>query len=402
MPHPDSPPVETDAMGLNAMKIARILGITIRVHVSVLIIFALIVSSLGGGLFPIWHPEWPTVVTWSAALSAGILFFISLLVHEMSHSVTARHRGIEISGITLFLFGGMAQMRGEPQTPKDEFLIAGAGPLASLVLGVLFGLAAGILIPAGASLVDSAGELDFSQIDAPATICLWLSTVNFMLAAFNLLPGFPMDGGRLFRAALWWRSGDFMSATRTAAQVGGGVGWAFIILGLAQLISGQALNGFWMMLIGWFIRRLAQTSVASLMLEHALKGLDVAAMMRTHFEKIPPHLSLADFRDEFLLRSNQQIWPVTTPESDVGYVSLEALQLSDANPDLNVDTVGNHLLPLDHTQTIRPQTSAKEALEQLTQRTWPVPVVEGNRVIGIIHHADILRWFAVHKPGNPT
>jgi len=378
-------------------RIARVLGIDIRVHVSVLVIFTLIVTSLAANVFPQWHPEWSEVQNWGSAISAGVLFFISLLIHEMSHSVVARRCGIEIHAITLFLFGGVAEMKGEPESPKDEFLIAGAGPLASFVLSFAFGILAALFIAEPQSIFNAQDALDLSHLSPTATIFIWLSSINFMLAVFNLLPGFPMDGGRLFRAALWWRTGDLVRATQMAARVGSGFGWVFIGLGAVQVFSGYTINGFWLVLIGWFIRRLALASVATLMLDQALRGFDARAIMRTRFEKVPAGTSLRGFIEDYLLRSAQQLWPVTAGDHDIGYVTLSGFDLQTTSLEQISDTVDQHMQVLDAQHSVAPNISAKEAFDQLANHPWPLPVVEHGRVIGIIHQADILRWFSFHR-----
>jgi len=382
--------------GLASARIARVLGIDVRVHVSVLVIFALIVSSLAANLFPQWHPEWSTSLNWTAALSAGVLFFVSLLIHELSHSVVARRCGIEISAITLFLFGGVAEMKGEPQSPRDEFLIAGAGPLASLVLALLFAVLASLTV-ADPQLLLNEEELELARLGVATTICVWLSTINLMLAVFNLLPGFPMDGGRLFRAALWWRTGDLLRATEMAARVGSGFGWLFIGLGALQVFGGNLVNGLWMVLIGWFIRRLALASVASLMLDQALRGFDVRAIMRTRFDTAPAHISARRFIEDYLLRSTQQLWPVVDNGEHVGFVTTQSFSLAEGSLEQANHSIIQHLQPLDEAHSIKPDMSAKTAFDKLANHPWPLPVVEQGRVIGIIHQTDILRWFSFHK-----
>ncbi len=383
--------------GLSALRIARVLGIDIRVHISVLIIFALIVSSLAGNLFPQWHPTWTSFENWSYGVIAGILFFVSLLIHEMSHSVVAKRYGIEIAAITLFLFGGVAEMKGEPKTPKEEFLIAGAGPLASFVLAFTFGFLAAFFMADPQTFLSNSDNIDMSTVSPIATICMWLSSINFMLAIFNLLPGFPMDGGRIFRAALWWRTGDLMRATEMAAQVGSGFGWVFIGLGALQIFSGNTINGFWFVLIGWFIRRLALTSVASMMLDQALRGFDVRAIMRTRFESAPADITLHRFVEDYLLRSSQQLWPLKQGDQWVGYVTMKDFSLDSTPLAQATDSVASHMQTLDAAHSISPNISAKDAFDRLANQPWPLPVVEGGEVIGIIHQADILRWFSFHK-----
>ena len=385
---------------VSAVQIARLFGIAIRLHISIVIIFGLIVASLGGGLFPAWQPTWTPVQCWLAGTVAGVAFFASLLIHEMSHALTARTRGVSIDSITLFLFGGVAQMRGEPRTPGDEFLIAAAGPAASFALAILFGLLTAVAAGDHANiLADSAAgpeAIDLTGFGAVGTISLWLSMVNLMLAIFNLLPGFPMDGGRLLRAFLWWRRNDLLSATRDAARMGSVVGGAFVLLGVLQLMNGQAVNGLWLMLIGWFIHRLAQTSAASAVMERALAGFNIASIMRTRFERVPSDVPLTVFRDEFVLRSAQQIWPVTDGTADVGFISLEDVQQATVNQSVDRLKVADIMRPLDGAASLSPDIPAKDALTVLAQSSQPMPVVAEQQILGIVHQGDILRWLALH------
>jgi Zn-dependent protease len=396
MPTEDRHPLEQKpgAGAFSTLKLGRVLGIEIRIHLSVLVIFMLIVSGLAATLFPSWHPDWSALQSWSAATVAALLFFVSLLIHELSHSVVARRCGIEISSITLFLFGGMAEMRGEPETPKDEFLVAGAGPLASFALAFIFGVLASFFIPDTATLSE---EMDFTQLSATATIFTWLSTINLLLATFNLLPGFPMDGGRLFRAALWWRTGDLVRATQVAARVGGGFGWAFMALGALQVFGGNTINGLWFVLIGWFIRRLALASVSNLMLDQALRGFNVSAVMRTRFEKVPASLTLGQFVDDYLLRSSQQLWPVVDAKGDIGFITTASFDPEVQSSERPSRQLADFIQPLDEENCITPDISAHDAFQRLANHAWPLPVVEAGRIIGIIHQADILRWFSFHK-----
>ncbi len=381
---------------MTSTRVARVLGIDVRVHVSVAVIFMLIVSSLALNVFPQWHPQWTAWLNWSTAFTAGVLFFVSLLIHELSHSVVAQRCGIGISAITLFLFGGVAEMQGEPETPKDEFLIAGAGPLASLILALLFGLLASVSLSREDLLLQEA--LDLSQLSAFTTICVWLASINLMLALFNLLPGFPMDGGRLFRAVLWWRSGNLLQATQLASRVGSACGWLFIGLGALQLLGGNPVNGLWMILIGWFIRRLALSSVASLMLDQALRGFNVRAIMRTRFDTVPADISARRFIEDYLLRSTQQLWPVVDAQGhNLGFVTAQSFDLQGASLENAIHSINRHLQPLDDEHSIDPDMQARLAFDKLANHPSPLPVVEGDNVIGIIHQNDILRWFSFHK-----
>lgn len=390
----DTPPNTTFR---SSMRIGAMFGVDIYLHISVAIIFMLVSASIASVLHQ-WHSDWGTFSIWLTALSTGVLFFFSLLLHELSHSVVARARGVNVERITLFLFGGVAEIRNDPETPGDEFLIAAAGPAASLALALLFGFLAAQFSPHLVETGATTDVLDMSQLSAPASVCMWLSAVNFMLAAFNLLPGFPMDGGRLFRAALWWRSGDYVSATQQAARAGTMVGWLIIGFGFLQIFSGNHVNGLWMMFIGWFISQMAKASVTQVVMQRALRGFDVGALMRTHFERVPDNLPMRDFVDNYLLRSSQRIWPVSRNGVDIGY--LDTTQFEAGQLDLE-GLVADNTTALIAEQMLSPATPALDVLDTLATRNAPLPVVEDHQVVGLIDHADILRWLAVHKWVQP-
>ncbi|MCP5178642.1 MAG: site-2 protease family protein [Pseudomonadales bacterium] len=378
--------------GWAQISLGHLFGIRIGLHVSVLIIFALIVSSLGGGMFPQWHPDWSAAVRWSSAIIAAALFLASLLAHELSHAVTARRLGIGIRGITLFLFGGVAEMESEARTPRDEFLVAAAGPLASFVLAIVFSFLTGVLEP---GFEPSGAPADFATLGVAATITLWLSMVNFVLAVFNLIPGFPLDGGRLFRALLWWKTGDVVQATRQAAAVGRFAGWVMIFWGVWRAVHGDTVNGLWLVFIGWFLQRLAVMSAAQILMERSLKGLSIDAIMRTHFEHVPTELPLNTFIDDFLLRSSQLVWPVTRDGQDVGVMTLERLH-NVVPTDRAHTTVADAMQPIAEVVTLPAGTPAQEALHRLAEHATPMPVIRDGRVVGLIHQADVLKWLALH------
>ncbi len=369
-----------------AWKLATVFGIDIRLHFSVVFILLLIISSLGTGLLPEWHPEWTALTTWSAATLSGVLFMMSLLAHELSHALTGRSRGIETKGITLFLFGGLAEMGKDADRPQDEFLIAAAGPAASLALAVLFYWLARAL--SGGAL--DVAELDFSQLAPAATVCLWLSAVNFMLALFNLLPGFPLDGGRVFRALLWWWSGDMVQATRRAARLGSLFGWMLVAWGVLQVLQGDLVGGLWLVFIGWFLHRLAEASATHILMTRKLEGFDVADVMRTRFERVPLETSVRSFVDDYVLRSTQILWPIEDGGRDVGYLTTDRLAGGETS-------LKQMMVPLPGDEVLSPDLDVNAALARLANQVAPLPVVVGTRVVGIVHQADILRWLALHE-----
>lgn len=377
----------------SSIRLLSVFGIQIRLHFSVLLIFALIVASLGRGVLPVWHPEWTDATRWSAALAAGVLFFVSLLIHELSHALTARARGISTRAITLFLFGGVAEIEKDADRPADEFFIAIAGPLASLALAVLFFFLTILLAP---QAFEASDVVEISVMSLPATVMFWLSAVNFMLALFNMVPGFPLDGGRVFRALLWWRSGDMVHATRQAAKGGSYFGWMLVAWGAWNVFSGDTVGGLWLVFIGWFLHRLAHASAAQIIMQRALRGMDIGSVMRTRFEHIPAETNLDAFIADYLLRSSQVLWPVSRHGRDIGYITSSAL-LSPPDRHTHGLTVEDCMEPLDLSRCLAPETAAKDAFTMLAERTTPVAVIDGDQVVGIVHQSDLLRWLSLHQ-----
>jgi len=382
----------------SGLRLFRIFGIEIRLDLSVAIIFTLIVYSLGGGLFPQWHPDWTPVQLWGTALGAGVMFFASLLAHELSHSLTARRFGIRVPRITLFLFGGVAEIESEAETPQAEFTIAIAGPLMSLALGLLFGAVANFGLDTAAReqlLTDPQAAL--ADIGPVITACLWLSSVNFVLAIFNMIPGFPLDGGRVFRAAIWRFTGDLMAASRAASTTGRWFGWTLMAIGLWNLLAHRDLGGLWFVMIGWFLSHLATASYTQLLTQRTLRSLKVGDVMRTRFDTVPAAATVEDFVENYLLRSNQLLWPVT---DDVGVVGLVTLRDVADIPlaDRSRRRVAEVMAQLAGAAVIDADALASRALGALLAAgDSPVAVVQGGRVVGLLRGSDVLRWVTLHR-----
>ncbi|TNF86047.1 MAG: site-2 protease family protein [Gammaproteobacteria bacterium] len=378
------------------MKLFTLFGIEIRLDFSVIFIFGLIVYSLGVSVFPSWHPNWPAATIWSMALLAGLLFFASLLAHEMSHSLVAQRFGIRVPRITLFLFGGMAEIETEARTPGAEFAIAIAGPLMSLAIAF-------VCLMYASSTIDEAllevfmedPETAMENVGPLVTVCLWLGTVNMMLAIFNMVPGFPLDGGRVARAIVWRLTGDRVRATRVAASAGRVFGWCLMGLGFWELLVLKSMGGLWLILIGWFLSHLATQSYAQVVTQNALAPHTVADLMRTHFERVDADASVAHFVDECLLRSSQLLWPVMAEGRCIGTASLEeVLKLPVEN---RASTrVGDIALSLADSGALDAGTSAPDAMGLLASRQdRPVPVLRGGEVVGLLRGADVLKWLTL-------
>ncbi len=379
------------------MKLFTLFGIEIRLDFSVVFIFALIVYSLGTGVFPSWHPGWPAGTVWSMALMAGLLFFASLLAHEMSHSLVARRFGIRVPRITLFLFGGMAEIETEAETPGEEFAIAIAGPLMSLAIAMICMLYASTAIEDSlVEVIMEDPETGMAEIGPFVTVCLWLGSVNLMLAIFNMVPGFPLDGGRVARAAIWQVTGDRLKATQLAANAGRLFGWLIMGLGFWELLALRSMGGLWLVLIGWFLSHLAAQSYAAVFTQNRLAPVTVADLMRTHFERVTGDTTVSRFVDECLLRSSQLMWPVMENGRCIGTASIEEVMKLPVD-DRDTTTVREIALSLEASGVLDAALPAMEAMGALARRQdRPVPVVAGGEVVGLLRGADILKWLTLH------
>jgi len=378
------------------MSLARLFGIEIRLDFSVLIVFALVVYSLGAALFPRWHPTWDTTLTWGTALAAGILFFASLLAHELAHSVVAKLRGIPVPRITLFVFGGVSELEREPNTPATELLIAIVGPAMSALLGFAFTWLGAVL--AGADFTSDVfkdPEAAMAHLGPGATLFLWLGPINFMLAFFNLIPGFPLDGGRVLRAILWGISGDLRSATQWASNMGRAFAWGLMGFGVLQALGGGFVQGVWLLLIGWFLNNAARNSYVQLLVQQAFDELIVGNLMRTHFEIINPDVTLEEFVNEFLLRSAQSAWPVVEDGKAVGLITFDDAQAT-SEAERAAQTVRDVMSPID--ERLSPDVGGRDALRALAESERdPLPVMKGEHIVGLLHRGDIARWLALHQ-----
>jgi Zn-dependent protease/predicted transcriptional regulator len=378
------------------MALGRIFGIQIHVDLSVLIVFALVVYSLGAALFSRWHPTWNAGTTWSTALAAGVLFFASLLAHELSHSVVAKLRGIPVPRITLFIFGGVSELEREPNTPATEFLIAIVGPAMSALLGFVFTWLGVTLAGADfAGNVFEDPEAAMAHLGPAATLFLWLGPINFMLAFFNLIPGFPLDGGRVLRATLWSISGDLRSATLWASNAGRAFAWTLMGFGVLQALGGGFVQGVWLLLIGWFLNNAARNSYKQLLVRQAFEELMVGNLMRTHFEVISPDVTLDEFVNEFLLRSAQSAWPVIEGDRAVGLITFEDAQAT-SEEERATQTVRDVMSSID--ERLSPEVGGHDALRALAESERdPLPVMRGQHIVGLLHRGDIARWLALHQ-----
>jgi Zn-dependent protease/CBS domain-containing protein len=388
-------------------RVGRIAGVELRVDWSLLIVFWLIVVNLGGGLFPAHHPEWSPRFSWAMGAIAAVMFFLSVLAHELSHAVVGRANGVPVAGITLFIFGGMAHMRGEPRSPRAELLMTVVGPLTSLLIGavsVWWGMHL-----AARSFVDAADPLRaFQEVGPFATILLWLGPINIMLGIFNLIPAFPLDGGRVLRAALWAATHDLTKATRWAAGIGQGFGLLLIFAGISMIFGigvpwlGRGfVPGLWSAFIGWFLYRAAAASYSRVLITDLLDDVPVARVMRRDPIVVYPELSLATLIDEFIMAGSERAFPVVDGDHLVGIVTTEDVR-NVRREEWATTRVRQVMTRSSQLAVATPDETAAAALAKLSERdVEQLPVVGPEQsLVGVIRRRDILRWLELQPRGG--
>jgi Zn-dependent protease len=305
----------------------------------------------------------------------SLFVFASVLVHELTHSLVAIKQGETVTSITLFILGGVAQISEEPKEPLKEFSMAVVGPLSSFFLAILFFLLSLVLAPVSEPFRASAG---------------YLAIVNLTLGVFNLLPGFPMDGGRVFRSIVWKITGDIRKATRIASLAGDGIAYFLIFVGIVQFLRGS-FGGLWMVLIGWFLHNAATRGYAQVMIKSALEGLKARDLMNTDFETVPAGLPVQALVDDYILKKKERVFLVTVGGDLKGIVCLEDVKAL-AREEWPRSPVSDIMTPKDRLQSVSLEADGNEILSTLTARNvHQVPVMDGDRVAGIICRTDILR-----------
>lgn len=362
------------------IKLGRIFGIQIGLHYSWLIIALLIVFSLSGH-FISTNPEWSHMVVWISALVTAFFFFAAILLHELSHSIVAKMHGLSVRSITLFALGGVSQIEKDSPDARSEFWIAIAGPIASAVIGML--------------CLGMALSLGWEPRVAPTApvlaVLVWLGYINVLLAAFNMVPGFPLDGGRVLRGIVWWITQDRRRATRIAAQVGQIVSYGLILIGLLSFFGGAGLGGLWLSFIGWFLLDASRTSQAQSAIGDMLRGVLVRDVMSRDNVIVDGRSNLQTFADEHLLKSGKRCFIVMENGHVAGLVTPhEVRKIPRARwPYTTVDDV---MRPLDQLRTVTAETPVMTALEIMGREDVnQLPVVLQGTFEGIIARSHILQ-----------
>ena len=359
----------------------RLFGIEVGLHYSWFLIALMITMSLSAQ-FQGTHKEWGSGVIWSTAVLTALLFFATLLAHELSHALVARARGLTTRAITLFALGGMAQIEKEPEDAKTEFWVGIVGPFCSAAIGVL-SLAIALLI----------GWRPGTTPETPTLATLvWLGYINFSLAAFNLIPGFPMDGGRVLRAVIWWSTGNGDRATRLAARTGQVVALLFIAAGVIRYFTGAGFGALWIAFIGWFLLQAAGATYSTATLTSNLKNLHVSDVMTRECVPVDGNLNVQNFVEEHLLRTARRCFVIEQEGQVAGLITPHEIKELE-RPRWPYTTLYDIMVPIDQVHTVTPATSVMEALETMGRDDVnQLPVVNAGHLEGIVTRANVLQF----------
>jgi Zn-dependent protease/CBS domain-containing protein len=383
------------------IRIARLFGISIRIDLSWLVIFFIFVYAFTQNFFKPLFPDADPLVAWFWAVVTILLFFCSVLVHELAHALVAIANRLKVKGIALFILGGVTQLEGEPRNPWVEFWMALAGPLASLGIGVACGWLC--LAFGGLGLVRAYFHLDFlpPNVSVVAAVLFWLSWENIALFLFNIIPGFPMDGGRVVRAFIWGVSRNYNLAMRVAAWLSRGVGYLFLVLGGLWLLSGN-WAGIWLLLLGLFLLNAARVGLSQAAVREALQGYEVGQFVRPDTLVVPGQLSLDLLIQEYYGRYRGSLYPVRVGDQLAGVVTRGLVQ--QALRRKGHQRVSDVMAPLAD-YAIGPHAAAQEAYDRMAANSaGSLLVMEGDRLLGMVTQNEMLRMARVlplMQPGRP-
>ncbi len=370
----------------SAFNLGRIFDIQFRLHYTWFIIFLLITFSLSWQVFPALYPGWTGLTYWIIGIVTSLLFFASVVAHELAHSLVARFYGIPVKGITLFIFGGVAQMAREAARPGVELKMAAAGPACSLVIGGLFALL----------WLSTQGV-----IEPIAALAFWLAQINVVLAVFNLIPGFPLDGGRVFRSLLWRFTGNYRRSTQIAVRVGQGVGYLFILLGILVILLRPFglgwFSGLWLAFIGWFLENAASSSYRQVKWRDTLHGFSASQVMTSVYPTVPSNITVRELVQGYILTGGHHVFMVADEGRLVGILTLDDIK-SVSQPSWEATPVREIMTPVDKLKVVHPDQDALSLLEQMeADDINQMPVVSGDRVIGLVTRDNLIRFLRIRS-----
>jgi len=358
------------------ISLGRVLGIPIQLDYSWFLIFALMAWTLASGYFPSEFRNWPTAEYWIVGITTAIVFFMSVVLHELGHSIVARHYGIPVSSIKLFVFGGVSQIETEPPSAKVEFVMAVAGPLVSFALaGIFAGLAA---------VSTSAAPL--------LALAKYLAYINGVLGLFNLIPGFPLDGGRVFRAIVWGLTKNLRRSTIIAANLGRFIGFLFILYGAYQVFKGSFINGLWIGFIGWFLESAAMSQVQQQRFHDLLAGRRVSQAMSTNYTSVLPDTTIQTLVDRHVLGNGQRSFVVEEGDKVAGLLTLHDIKEL-PRAEWPATTAAQAMIPLVQVKRIPPNEELWAAIEEMNHDgVNQLPVMTDGHIEGMLRREDVISY----------
>ena len=367
---------------IGTFRLGKLFGIEINVHWSWVFIFFLVTWTFADSVLDHYFPEWTSAQRWIVGAAVSLIFFSSILLHEMSHSLVARRNGIGVSSITLFIFGGVSNLNKEPDNAKQEFVIAIVGPLTSILLGAVFGAGYFVLHPIDTGAAGVSGQL---------------ALINTAIGVFNLAPGFPLDGGRVVRSIFWWRKRNLLEATRMASVAGQWVAYLLMALGVFNFLFVSSLSGVWFFLIGVFLRNASTASYEQLFVETVLKGVPATLVARQDFIAVSPDMTIAQVVDEHVLTGMARCFPVMAGEELLGLFTLTDAQRV-RRDDWPTTTVYRAMTPFEKLKIVTPRDEMPAVLQLMAVADLnQIPVVEGKLLRGLIHRADVIRYIQMRR-----
>ena len=370
---------------VGTFRIARVFGLEINVHWSWFFIFFLVTATFATGILQESYPDWTGSRRWVVGGAIAIVFFLSILTHEMSHSLLARRYGIPVSSITLFVFGGVSSLTKEPETSRQEFWIAFVGPLTSFAIAIVFGL----------------GFLALRSVeDGAAAVSGNLAMINALIGVFNLIPGFPLDGGRMLRSFFWARERNILDATRMASRIGVLVAYAIMALGVASFFL-SPLTGVWLFLIGNFLRSASTASYDQVFMDQVLKGIPASILASRDFISVAPDMTLAQLTEEHVLAGHGRCFPVVAGQELLGLFTLTDLKRVPRDA-WHTTTVYRAMTPFEQLRTVSAQDDLPKVLAQMASADVnQVPLVDGKLILGLVHRADVIRYIQMRQEIGP-
>lgn len=386
----------------SGVRVGRLFGIEFYIDWSWLLIFFLIAWQLAAS-FGQMHPGWGDGLRWGIAVVAALLFFGSVLAHELAHSLVAIGQGVNVRNITLHLFGGVSNIERHPPSPRAEFLITIVGPLTSFAVGVLFLLLGGASIGALGGAFSNPMQM-VQELGPVTTMLMWLGGVNIVLGIFNLIPGFPLDGGRVLRSILWAASDNLRRATRWASWVGQAIAWLLILTGIAMIFGANVPffgtgfgSGLWLAFIGWFLNTASIQSYRQIVIQDILEGVPVEQLMRRDAPTVSPNITINTLVHDYVMSTDDHAFPVVEGDQLIGLVTLEDMR-SVSRERWNDTNVRSIMTPVEELTKTTPDGDAADALNQLTGRdVRQLPVVRNGTLMGVLRRSDIVRWLQMHS-----